>query len=56
MRRAQEQGRELDEEIGKEEEREWKLKPLQKMWEGAGEKKQSELQVMQLMASKDLLQ
>lgn len=42
-----EEQRELHEEIGKEEERERKLNPLQKMWEGAAEKKQSDLQAMQ---------
>lgn len=47
MRRAQEQRGDLHEEIGKEEEREWKLKPFQKIGEDAGEKKQSELQAMQ---------
>lgn len=47
MRRAQEQWGDLHEEIGKEEEREWKLNPLQKKREDAREKKQSELQTQQ---------
>lgn len=46
MRRTYEQRGDLHEETRKEEEREWKLKTLQKLWEEAGEKQQSELQTM----------